>query len=131
MARRPFSITLAVSALAAGATTNDSHTMDSGESFTAESITYVALKPLTGIAETAKEFPLLLVNFRNGSSGAPAFNERTPLSSVAGDAKQPYILNQPIKFGGTPFMEIENISTDTTYQRVYVTLHGYRETAGD
>jgi len=50
---------------------------------------------------------------------------------VAGDAKQPYILNTPIKFGGTPFMEIENISTDTTYQRVYVTLHGYRETDGE
>lgn len=130
MAKRPMSITLSVSALAAGTTSSDMHSMDNGETFTAESITATALEVLTGITEAAKPFPLLLVNFSSGSGGAKAFNELTPLANVAGDAKHPFILNQPIKFGGTPFMDIKNISTDKTYAAVYVTLHGYRETQG-
>lgn len=130
MAKRPYSITLSVANLAALGTGSDSHSMDNGETFVAESITATTLEVLTGITDAAKPFPLLLVNFSNGSGGAKVFNELTPLANVAGDAKQPFILNQPIILGGTPFMDIKNISTDKTYAAVYVTLHGYRETAG-
>lgn len=126
--KRPYSVTLTVAALAAGGTASDAHSMDNGETFTAESITAITLEALTGITEAQKVLPLLLVNFSNGSGGAKAFNELTPLVNVAGDAKQPFILTQPIKFGATPFMDVKNISADKNYAAIYVTLHGYRET---
>ena len=125
--KRPYSVTLTVAALAPLATASASHAMDNGESFTVESITATTLDVLTGITDAAKQFPLLAVNFSNGSGGAKAFNALTPLANCAGDAKQPFILSQGMNLGGSPFMDIKNISTDKTYALVSVTLHGFRE----
>lgn len=123
----PYAITLQIDDLASGSEDSDSEQLDASEIFIAESITYaVAGATLASITDAAKLYPLVIVQLRDTASGKGVFSQRTPLASVAGDARQPYVLPVPLVFLSKPYLEAENISTDVAYKRVFVTLHGYK-----
>lgn len=129
MAKRPFSVRLAVSGLASAATDTDGYQLQTGETFVAESATYmVAGATLAGVPVTDASKPFVLVDLRDNASGQSMFSDPVPLETIAGDAKNPFVFPVPPRFVSKPFMQVENISSDTTYSRVYLVLHGYLET---
>lgn len=130
MAKRPFSVRLMVSDLGDGLTDTGSHQLQSGEAFVAEKATYfVTGANLNGVAVTAASKPLVLVDLRDNSGGQSIFSDPVPLETVAGDGKNPFFFDTPLRFKSRPLAEFQNISADTTYTRVALVLHGYLEEA--
>lgn len=124
--KRPYSVRLAISDLAIGATDTDGHQLEAGEHFVAESATMmVAGATLASITEAASLKPLVLVNLKDNTSGQGMFSSPVPLSSIAGDGKNPFFFSIPLRFKSKPYLEAENISTDVAYKRVYLVLNGY------
>lgn len=128
MNRHPYKYTFVKTGLIAG----DSYTPDVQigndiESFTATSVSALVIDAATGITVSNEQLPLILANIQPALDEAGICNVPTPLSSIAGNGREPHLLDMPVEFpgGSKPVVPLQNISTDKTYD-VYVTLHGYR-----
>lgn len=126
----PYKHTFLVEALAPGVTLPAKINMDKGVDFVAEEISAVGFETLAGITKAAEVMPLVAINFKENQGAGEVFDIAAPLANVAGTGENPHVLGMPIRFKGntSPQMSATNFSSDKTYARVYVTLHGYRET---
>lgn len=127
--RYPYSYTFEVTNLAAGQSVAPKIELDRDTDFVAEEVAAVAYEVLTGITKAAEVMPLCLVNFKPSASDAGVFDKPAPLANVAGTGEFPRVMRMPVRWKGntSPVMEITNFSSDKTYAKVFVTLHGYRE----
>lgn len=99
--------------------------------FVCVSISSLVLSANTGITKAQEVMPLLLVNIKPSSEDAGICNVPTPLHAIAGNGAEPHLLDVAAEFDGntSPMLTVQNISTDITYTKIFVTMNGYREKA--
>lgn len=116
-ARDFYSYVLNFSALASGATTTQSFTVDTDSDFFMMKIAQVSDIAAAAYTRSAIPIPLVTMQITDGGSSRQLFSDAVPLDAVAGRGENPFILPSPRKFAASSSVTVQltNYDAATTY----------------
>lgn len=126
--RDPFSLVVAVAALAAAGNASPLKVLDPSSDFILHKLTYMADVAGAAQTESARIIPLVTLLITDSSNQRPLMEEPIPIPALFGPGQLPFILSQPKRFrAGTSLTFLfNNYSAATTY-RLYLVLSGVKE----